>query len=40
MLKLEREPEEVRFDIISIFWPRGKSPQITHMEGAFFLDDD
>lgn len=40
MAGLECPPEEIRFDIISIFWPRGQSPQITHMEGAFFLDEE
>ena len=40
MSQLEIPPEEVRFDVISILWPRGKSPEITHMEGAFFIDDE
>jgi putative endonuclease len=38
--ELDWEPDEIRFDVISILWPKGKSPDITHIEGAFFLDSD
>ena len=37
---LDDPPEEARFDVISIFWPPGKSPEITHLESAFMIEDD
>lgn len=40
MVTLDRPPDEIRFDVISIFWPKGKSPRINHIEGAFFIDGD
>jgi Holliday junction resolvase-like predicted endonuclease len=33
-------PLETRFDVIAIVWPKGKSPQITHLEAAFTADAD
>jgi putative endonuclease len=32
---LDWEPVEVRFDVIAITWPFGKSPEIRHIESAF-----
>jgi putative endonuclease len=37
---LDWEPVEIRFDIIAITWPYGKSPEICHMESAFTADVD
>jgi putative endonuclease len=37
---IDWHPDDVRFDVISILWPKGKSPQITHFEGAFFAESD
>ena len=28
-------PPAVRFDVVAIVWPRGRSPQLRHMPGAF-----
>ena len=27
---------EIRFDVISIFWPQGSDPEINHLKDAFF----
>ena len=27
---------EIRFDVISIFWPHGREPEISHLKDAFF----
>jgi putative endonuclease len=27
---------EIRFDVISIFWPQGREPEINHLRDAFF----
>jgi putative endonuclease len=35
---LDWEPEEMRFDVIAITWPPGKSPKIDHIESAFTAD--
>jgi putative endonuclease len=37
---LDWEPEEIRFDVIAITWPPGKSPQIDHIISAFTADND
>jgi putative endonuclease len=37
---LTQAPAEIRFDVISIFWPRSRPPQITHLESAFFIETD
>jgi Holliday junction resolvase-like predicted endonuclease len=30
--------DEVSFDIVAIYWPRGGMPQIEHIESAFTVD--
>lgn len=37
---LESLPDEARFDVIAISWPRGMSPSITHLESAFIVEED
>ena len=37
---LDREPKEIRFDVIGIIWKEGESPKINHIPGAFTVDDN
>jgi putative endonuclease len=38
--QIDWEPVGVRFDVIAITWPYGKSPEICHLESAFTADLD
>jgi putative endonuclease len=38
--ELKSMPENIRFDVISILWRKGKPPEITHIESAFELEQD
>jgi len=31
----DHPPSRVRFDVVTITWPRGSAPVVTHLEGAF-----
>jgi putative endonuclease len=36
----DKLPDEIRFDVIAITWPRDRGPEIEHLEGAFFAEID
>ncbi|MEY3399512.1 MAG: hypothetical protein RL220_2106 [Bacteroidota bacterium] len=35
-IRLNQSEEKIRFDIVSIVWPFGSRPKITHIEQAFY----